>query len=289
MAGMEDPQRDDVPTGGPAHRGFVDGRTASEIPLVAFAGIAAYGVFIALLSNVFHFYYLLLFAFLALLGGVGAATLVYRARDALRGRVARTLPALTLLALLVLALLRPELERFAPYYAGSEGRSKVYTWSQPPFPALAARAVRWLWWRDERVIGRRYSQISFYLWHESRHFDTAFDIAAYVTAHSAEDETIFGDSTSTPLVALLAERQITADEVDTNFMRFFSRITAPEEVLTRLAEKPPRFVLVKPGRGFERIDAFRDWIAEEYAPERSFRSRHYGEYILYAPHGRPSS
>lgn len=56
-------------------------------------------------------------------------------------------------------------------------------------------------------------------------FPIAEDVAAYVMENTREDQTIFGDDSTTPLVSLLSQREIALNYADNNAMRYRSGAT----------------------------------------------------------------
>lgn len=89
-----------------------------------------------------------------------------------------------------------------------------------------------------------------YLRHErGTGFVTARPIVDFIRNNSVPGDLIFGHVTTAPLLALLTERDIALDLVDTNFMRFRSGLTDLEEVLERLKrEKRLKFVITRENR-----------------------------------------
>ena len=74
-----------------------------------------------------------------------------------------------------------------------------------------------------------------YLKHEAgTGFETAEQCRKYIMDNSEEGDLIFGHVTTTPLLALMTNREIALDMVDTNHMRFKAGLLDIEEVLERL-------------------------------------------------------
>ena len=65
-------------------------------------------------------------------------------------------------------------------------------------------------------------------------FDSAQEIADYVKANSRQEQTIFGDDSTVPLVSLLSGREIALNYADNNAMRYRSGITDMEATLRQL-------------------------------------------------------
>jgi len=124
--------------------------------------------------------------------------------------------------------------------------------------------------------------IPLYLTHESHYFEKAGDISAYVIKNSNSHETIFGDSGSVPLIALLADRKIALDEADTNYMRFRSGITDINETVERLRNsKSFRFFIVKPGVGVAALSEVKVYLRDSCRPVERFDDRYKGTFFAY--------
>ncbi len=67
-------------------------------------------------------------------------------------------------------------------------------------------------------------------------FDNAQEIAGYVQANSRQEQTIFGDDSTVPLISILAGREIALNYADNNAMRYRSGITGMEATLRQLNE-----------------------------------------------------
>jgi len=117
--------------------------------------------------------------------------------------------------------------------------------------------------------------------HESHYLRVAPEIANYIARHSSLEDKLFGDSTTAPLVALLANRRIAANFIDTNAMRFRSGITTVDQCLRGLSSDQPKYILVKPNAGFIRVDGFQTYIDKYYILKHIFRDPYYGAFLLY--------
>lgn len=98
-----------------------------------------------------------------------------------------------------------------------------------------------------------------------------------------EGGTLFGDSTSVPLVALLAGRRLAHDEADTNFMRFRSGVTPTRDFLDLLDAARPAAVILRPGRGVATVPGIFGWVEANYQPVFVQPDPHQGSYALYLP------
>jgi hypothetical protein len=137
-----------------------------------------------------------------------------------------------------------------------------------------ARLARALFFRDRRVKGEPSPPYRHYLWNKALAFSAAPEIAAYVAANTAPDETISGSSTATPLVALLAGRRVAGDEADTNNKRFRSGMLSDRAYWDEVCADKLRFVLAQPRSRFTVSYMDRDPTAVRYFQrDRAFRTR----------------
>jgi hypothetical protein len=257
-------------------------------------------LFLSRLGQVFDYYFLLLFPPAAVAGGLLAATLWTAVRAAPRSRAALAGGVFLITLVCVGLLIYPRFERGLGYYAANAGKTKTYSFPHSPLPEALQWPVRAPFWSPDRTVGRRYTGILFYLWHESREFDTAREIAAVLRENARPGETIFGDSTSTPLVALLAGVPITDRFPDTNSMRFECGLPAPAAAARQLEAALERdndrlaWVLLIPGRGIAsrkpavpgkrrewRFSELMDFFGERFQPFRSFPTAEWGTYQLW--------
>jgi len=118
--------------------------------------------------------------------------------------------------------------------------------------------------------------------HEERFFEKADEIGSYVRQNSAIDQTIFGDSGSAPLIALLSERDIALDCIDTNVMRFRSNVTNIDSALNQLGtEENFKFFIGREKMGVYSMNEAREYLGENCKLAMEFRDRHKGEFYVY--------
>ena len=239
-----------------------------HLPLLAAAvGALASIAFLATIARVFTYYFAVLFVCLAPLAAFGLAEALRLVTRALRTRVPKTaVGGLLLLAIVAVG----QLSHWMPSEGDGTSRAS-YTWRGSGVAGLDA-VVRPLLWRDQEVADRHYLAWTHYLWHEAQSFDLAESLAQDVRERSREGDTIFGDSTSTPLIALLAGRRISFDEVDTNVMRFGTGAMSIEDLLDKLETAPPRLIVTQLGRGIYSIPEFASWLRQSYTPTSRFDS-----------------
>jgi hypothetical protein len=153
------------------------------------------------------------------------------------------------------------------------GALNEYEWTDPPVLVSLAGITKELFWEDHRLRGDFEPGYRHYLWSKKRGFSVLDDVAEHIRQHSAEDETIAGSSTLAPLVALLSERRIAADEVDTNTKRFSTKLMEEETYWNAICDDRVRFIVSAPNsyftevklgslplmrRAFERVAEFED-------------------------------
>jgi len=240
-------------------------------------------LFITSLGRVFHYYFLIVFPAATVCGGLFVFHLIEALRAARREPRARVVAATACLALFAGWWGYPRFEHALPYFAKNEGRARQYARPVSPLPG----SLQWLFgWEAERVVGRRYGAIQYYLWHESRTFDELHEIADALRRLAAPGDRIFGDSTSTPLVALLAGVEIADRFVDTNGMRFAAGLPRPEEAIARLEaaidreDEPLTWLLLNPRRGVARVEPMRRFFESRFEIVERFPTQHHGTYRL---------
>lgn len=284
-----------------ALRGLLDteGRRGWIFALGIFA--VANLAFLAMLSRLFPFYFLLLFLFLAHMGGhavqefVSRSTMLWRARQS-RNRPFFEAGAVVLLVALgaaVFGLARLPLQRsLLPNYVRTADRPM--RWADAPVPDFVNAVMRALCFSDVAGAYRDYGTCTEALFHESQYFESAQKLADFVRQNTHPAQTIFGDSSSAGLIALLSGRRLAADEADTNVMRFRSGITPVADFIRRVDD--PRLALVivsgretqgKDGRvsrrfdGFASLPEFRRFLEANFVPAFQVRDRTKGDFFIY--------
>ena len=115
--------------------------------------------------------------------------------------------------------------------------------------------------------------------HEERSLNITYNTAEYIKNNSNPTDTIFGDSVTAPLLALLSGREIAAYEADTNAMRFRSEISDPEYVLDRALGDNVKFMVLRVSAG-----KYKDKKTGEtkwgYYPAGLFRVDVFGEHLF---------
>ena len=112
-------------------------------------------------------------------------------------------------------------------------------------------------------------------------FKAAGDIADYVKQNSASGDTIFGDSTSVPLIALMSERRIASDLVDTNQVTFKSGVADLQETMGKLRAGMPKFIILRPLYGIGSIPEFREFAEKQCAPAYTVKDPLHADFLVY--------
>ncbi len=256
-------------------------------------------LFIASLPRVFPFYFLLFFPAMACCAGLVVTRGGQHVAGLIRCRGKRGKTwweAIVVLAVLVLFValagaVRVPLQRaLLPKYVRS--MDKPMRWSDSPLPMVNS-LFRACCWDDVAEAYQAYGTVQEVLYHESRFLGVAEDLAGYVREHSRPEHTLYGDSSTAGLVALLAGRRLAGDEADSNTMRFTTGITPAEKLISEIDQTDLKFVLVS-GRvlrsrdgqvrwrfgKFARLPAFAGWLRREFKVVRQVQDRTKGWYSL---------
>jgi hypothetical protein len=260
-------------------------------------GIAlAYLIVLLSMDRIWMYYFIPAFPF----AGVIAGCLVERWIGAL-GRLIHTLrnpksvkPSwgqdglnLVLLALFVIGFaLSPTLESRLSYYKKEidlpvAKRTHRYKWNPGMLPEPVSDLIKAMLWEEERIIGNTYYWWNFVLWHESLVFEIAHDIVEMIEKETSSEGEIFGDSGTVPMFALLANRQIAANEVDTNIQRYRSGNADPKELIARIDNEKTELIILRNRFGVYGVTELRELVKKKYRAIKSFRSAQGKVYYLF--------
>jgi len=214
-----------------------------------------------------------------------AVDLARRAAGELRRRKRSYSAAAGLLAL-TLALVAgfvwgEKLETRLGYYQKEYGRTYEYPWKDSQWlPGFLNSVVKKTFYRPERRVGDWYNGVTLYLWHEVRTEDPTPMTDSFRIYSEGREGRIFGDNSSVPLIAMQTDRLISMD-LDTNSMIFRSGQMPVSALMDGLQADPPRWVIVCPTRGIWGIDAFRNWVGQNYRMAGQVKSGQNERLILY--------
>ncbi len=267
---------------------------ARALPLTGFLGLLIFLFQFTMLRETFTFYYLLLILPAALAGGAVVGWLVGGLVQAVRGlgAPATRRPSLVRLGLVAgllgLALLSlPAAKALGrhrfPEEARAAGQQRCYPWRQS-FDSHLSGLVKALFWRECRTVGAVDPAIPRFLWNKKNFFSTAPEIAAYIKANSDPGETLAGASTIAPLLALLADRRLSGDLIDTNARRFKTGSLDWPAFWTIVCAQPVRFLVAAPNTFMSpRALAANPVVRQWFKVDKVFVDReltHSGEYPL---------
>ncbi|MDY0062251.1 MAG: hypothetical protein RBU45_20735, partial [Myxococcota bacterium] len=251
--------------------------------ILALAGSA--GV-VLLLNRVFTYYFVPLYPWLALLGGLYLAWVAGLARESRRLPVQLATIGLALL----LTLAAGWLGRLAldPHTADDIGKVKRYRFfAGTLFPGLDP-LVRGAFWYDERRLDRHYFAPTRYLWHESRYSEALPTVAAEIVRRGAPDDLLFGDSLSAPIVALLAGRRLAGDLADTNRQHYLAGIRRAADDLERVDGPRLRWVVCRGRVAACGEPAVWSWLQGQFTLHRRYPDARSGtSLLLFRRHDRP--
>jgi hypothetical protein len=232
----------------PSARSFAWRRQALVIPCAATA--LAFLAFWSGLSEVYDFYTVPMVAFLAVPAANG---LLFLGRALRPGASTRALVACAVAgaAFCLHVPLASSLERALwPEEAARAGETLRFEWRAPSAFRPLALLSRGLFFAEARVRGEAQPPYRHFQWNKMLEFSTSEAIAAYVRASSSPDETLTGASGYAPLVALLADRRMAADEADTNAKRFKTGLLTAPDFYDRVCRDRLRFIVSAPRSPF---------------------------------------
>jgi len=270
--------------------------SGTGLPLLgAFA--ALFLLFILLqMDRVWMYYFVPSFPFAAFAVGYtvqnlwGGATSLVRARGSLKRAEISTATVvgttLLLFSLSLAYLQSPGLEEDLGYYQREMKKDPVdrvhsYQWQAGALPDWLEAPVKATLWQGYRTIGEPYNFYNYYLWHESRTFDVVYEIADLVRELTDDGDTIFGDSGSVPLVALLSGLPIAGNEVDTNIQRYRSGNADPKEMVRRIDLKSTKVIILRNRFGVAGVSQIKRLVKEKYDLVRTYTSDQNARFMVY--------
>ncbi len=169
------------------------------------------------------------------------------------------------LLLLAVGLIGGEkLESRMGYYQREYGTLHRYDWQDSrALPDVVNRMVKALVYVPERRIGDVYNPFTRYLWHEVVTENPAPLLPALMKKAEIPG-TLFGDASTVPYFALESGRAIALEQADTNAQIFKSGIIPMSDMLERLEQEPPAFLILARRRGIASHPQFRDYVKQHY-------------------------
>ena len=134
------------------------------------------------------------------------------------------------------------------------GERLEFEWLPAPGPPWLSQWTQALVWKSYRIRGSVESGVHHYLWGKKRWFSKAQEMAAHIAANTTADETITGASDYAPLLALLANRRMAGNHVDTNSKVFNTGAVALEKFWDDGCRDKLKFIVVAPQSYFAAQD-----------------------------------
>ena len=184
-----------------------------------------YLIFLMTLKNIFGFYFMVVFPFLAILGGYS---------------IVNILPTKRFLVL-----------------------PKIFLW-------IILAIFAWNLASDILFL----EKVGF------RGFERGNDLSDFIKSKSVKGALLFGDESVVPLLALMSNKRIALDSVDTNNQVFISGIKNLKEVLSLLKGKGVIFV-IRSRRGISYFTEVKEFVNTNCEFLSSFHDKIEGEYIVY--------
>jgi hypothetical protein len=235
---------------------------AARLMLSLYIGAAlASLIFLASTARIFVYYFEVVLLCLAPLAAFGLVSCGRSWIAAYQNRSGEAMFSAGILSFVLLALQLPILG----FGQQDDGERIRHEWRESGVSGVDA-VIRGLLWHDVEVSKQRRLAWTHYLWEEADDFASAEKLAREAATRCGPEATLFGDSTSAPLVALLSDRRLSFDLADTNQMRFKGSDSASAALLERLEASPPCGVISREGHGLFNLTDFRIWLERRYEP-----------------------
>ena len=164
--------------------------------------------------------------------------------------------------------LSPRLERGLESLNGGadqpEEWGRRYAFPPSPLPGWMNNLVRRAFWQDDRIAGHAYHTLQLVLWHESRRLDVVDAVVETIERETSKQAEIFGDSGTVPLFALLTDRRIAANQVDTNIQRYRSGNVDPKVLVSRIDNPRTEMIILRANFGVWGVPDIRNLVNEKY-------------------------
>ncbi len=269
---------------GPLSR-LVAAMRSSRLGLFVLASAIALFFLVVLLGmdRVWMYYFIPSFPFAAVAGGWLVSRWVQGAAKLIRGELEKphlmsfACGVVLFVAFIMSYALSPMLERNLKYYKREmtkppEDRAHTYTWNPGLLPDAVNEIVQNTLWKDVRVIGEPHTRFNYYLWHESRVLDIVGEVVETIEKESGTSGEIFGDSGTVPLFALLADRRIAGNEVDTNIQRYRSGNAKPKDLMERIDNQNTEMIILRHAFGVFGVAEVRRLVKDKYRRLKTVRS-----------------
>ena len=95
-------------------------------------------------------------------------------------------------------------------------------------------------------------------------FESAPEVAARIQKELRPDDTIFGDFGVVPTIALLSDRRIAANQVDSSVMRFASGLYVLEDVIKAIEEDHVKAIITRKEKDIAYFPPFQEYLRTHY-------------------------
>ncbi|MFM8269540.1 MAG: ArnT family glycosyltransferase [Pseudomonadota bacterium] len=259
-------------------RKFVFDDEKCSIALIGSAWALCNFVFLHLLKKRFGFYYLLVFPGLALCGGylaqrlldwVLAVTKEIKVEKKIKWSQRFKVGFFSLAFFLSgYALYRPAYKATNPN--AFRKKDQEMKWKDSPWSS-ANSFFKWCCWDDYALSDMDYGNAQETLYRQGDLFEPLNKLVEYIVQNSTKDDTLFGDSITVGLVALLSERRLEKDFADTNTMRFTSKITPVEKAIEAIDNPSLKYVLVGAKKEKDKVTGEEKYRYQRFASVKGFR------------------
>jgi len=267
-----------------------------ELPILGTVVVGLYLFTLLSLDRIWMYYFVPLFSFAGIAVGWAVSYVICLIKRIVNARLESGKANLMKYEIIVTSVvvvmfvigfyISPKLEGNLKYYQQqmqqpAEQRVHYYSWQPSVLPDFIDNIVNVLFWHDERIIGKTYCSFTYLLWHESRIFDIANDMVEEIYKRTSQNEWIFGDSGSIPLLALLSDRHIAANEIDTNIQRYVSGYSNPDKLIERIDNDLTKLIILRRNFGVAGLTAIRELIEKKYRIVNKFETAQGQVYLIY--------
>ena len=194
--------------------------------MVFFSVSVIYLMFLIALKRIFGFYFIVIFPFLAIIGGYGVVNIIRNLSS--RKKIAATAAILLLF---------------------------IFAWNLTSDILFAEKIG---------FIG----------------FERGNDLVDYINSVSGKNTLIFGDDSTVPLLALMTNKKIAMDFVDTNNEVFISGVRNLGKILADLKGKDILFI-IRSRQGISYFQEVKNFLNDNCEFLSSFHDKMQGEYLFY--------
>lgn len=112
-------------------------------------------------------------------------------------------------------------------------------------------------------------------------FQNAEEIAFFIKERTDQNDEIYGESVVTPLIALLADRDIALHQADTNLMVFNSGIVDLDEAISNLKKSRLKYVVARPFFGIGSNTDFVLFLRDNCNMTKSFTEKYQADFFVF--------